>query len=160
MLYNKNSSYKIAIAKWQFLTLMLLIVIILFIYSLGSILSLVDSNAISEYSISQGLSGMAALNQFRLVIILRLVVTSIVYIGFGLITYYSYKKINFGFIYVLFWSFIQVASIVSVWAINISMLWVSILVSITSVAILCLLFYMFIMLNQKKFFVNNQRRWV
>ncbi|WP_371246019.1 hypothetical protein ACA758_02715 [Mycoplasmopsis agassizii] len=160
MKFDFNQSTKVAIEKWLFFTILGVILAIISLYVINVLVSLYDQQALTDFASSQNIiSEDEAWVKFRQILIIKIVINSVVYIFYAILNYFAWKSIKVGYIYVLFWSFVNIASILSVWLTPSSPIWLSVLITIFNVVLLALLFYIFVLLKQNRFYVNNQRRW-
>lgn len=157
-----KTSHKILIRKEIFYVILGLIIALQLVQLINTLIYAFDINRFNLYLKNNPLlkSEQAELI-YRQILIFRMIINSVFYIGFAIYLYFAYKNVPIGFVFTLFWSFVVVGTIVSNWLLaHSSDLWSQVMVTIICVGLLVNLFYIFVLLKQNKFYENNLKRWV
>ncbi|MDJ1648378.1 hypothetical protein [Mycoplasma phocimorsus] len=102
----------------------------------------------------------SALSDLRVKTITQLGMSMMIWISISGYLYYGFVKAGIGYVFTTFMTVIFILQLVGTWVIGNPSLATQIITTIVTILLLGITFYIYLLLNQNKFYQKNKTRWV
>lgn len=102
----------------------------------------------------------SALSDLRIKTIVQLSISMIIWISISGYLYYGFVKAGIGYIFTTFMCVVFIFQLLGTWLIGNPSLATQIITTIICILLLGITFYIYLLLNQNKFYQTNKARWV
>ncbi|MDJ1647915.1 hypothetical protein [Mycoplasma phocimorsus] len=102
----------------------------------------------------------SALSDLRVKTITQLGMSMMIWISISGYLYYGFVKVGIGYVFTTFMTVIFILQLVGTWVIGNPSLATQIITTIVTILLLGITFYIYLLLNQNKFYQKNKTRWV
>ncbi len=102
----------------------------------------------------------SALSDLRVKTITQLGMSMMIWISISGYLYYGFVKAGIGYVFTTFMTVIFILQLVGTWVIGNPSLVTQIITTIVTILLLGITFYIYLLLNQNRFYQRNKARWV